>query len=207
MFELPKLPYDYNALEPYIDEETMRLHHTKHHQTYVDKLNAGLQNHKELLEMDVESLVKQLDTLPEEVKKVVRNHGGGHANHTLFWTIMSRNSGSKPTGKVEKAINDSFGGFEQFKEQFTKVASDIFGSGWAWLVINPEQSRRASLEIIPSANQDTPLSQGKTPVFALDVWEHAYYLKYQNRRPEYIAAWWNVVNWEEVSKRLEEAQK
>lgn len=199
MFELPKLPYEYNALEPYIDEETMRLHHTKHHQTYVDKLNKALENHKDLLEMDIDSLVKQLDSIPEEVKKAVRNHGGGHANHTLFWTIMSGKTGSKPTGKIEKAINDSFGSFEQFKEQFTKVASDIFGSGWAWLSVN-----NGKLEITPTANQDTPLSQGKTPIFALDVWEHAYYLKYQNRRPEYIAAWWNVVSWEEVEKRLEE---
>lgn len=200
MFELPKLPYEYNALEPYIDEETMRLHHTKHHQTYVTKLNEALANHKDLLEMDIDSLMKKLNTVPSEIQKKVRNMGGGHANHTLFWTIMSGKTGSLPTGKTEKAINDSFGSFEEFKEQFTATASNIFGSGWAWLTVN-----NGKFEIEPTANQDTPLSSGKTPVFALDVWEHAYYLKYQNRRPEYISAWWNVVNWEEVEKRLEEA--
>lgn len=202
MFQLPKLPYDYNALEPYIDEMTMRLHHTKHHQTYVDKLNAGLANHKDLLEMNVDTLMKMLDKVPEDVKKVVRNHGGGHSNHTLFWTIMTPKKGSKPTGKSAKALDDSFGSFDQFKEKFSTTATNIFGSGWAWLAVDNNK-----LSIVDTPNQDTPLSMGKTPIFALDVWEHAYYLKYQNRRPEYIAAWWNVVNWEEVERRFEEGQK
>lgn len=203
MFELPKLPYEYNALEPFIDETTMRLHHTKHHQTYVDKLNEALKGHMDLEQMDIESILKDLNQVPEEIRTKVRNMGGGHANHTQFWNWMAAKTGSMPTGKSEKAITENFGTFETFKEQFSTAANGIFGSGWAWLVVTPENK----LEIVTTQNQDTPLSVGKKPILGLDVWEHAYYLKYQNKRPEYTEVWWNVVNWEEVEKKFEEAGK
>lgn len=202
MFELPKLPYEYNALEPYIDEETMRLHHTKHHATYVAKLNEALLGKEEFLSMDINELVSSIDKVPSDIAKKVRNHGGGHANHSLFWTIMTPKKGSRPTGKILKAISDTFGDFTKLKKEFSSVAAGIFGSGWAWLVVD-----NGSLAIMDTANQNSPLMQGKIPVLGLDVWEHAYYLKYQNRRPEYIDAWWNIVNWEEVERRFEETLK
>ena len=200
MFELPILPYDYSALEPYIDEETMRLHHTKHHQTYVTKLNEALAKHPDIQIDNAEELLKQLTSLPEDIQKAVRNHGGGHSNHSLFWTIMSKSEGSTPSGKIAKAIDDSFGSFDEFKEKFSTTATAIFGSGWAWLAV-----KEGKLHLLDTANQDSPILQGMTPVFALDVWEHAYYLKYQNKRADYIAAWWNIINWEEVEKRFESA--
>jgi superoxide dismutase, Fe-Mn family len=202
MFTLPKLPYDYNALDTSIDETTMRLHHTKHHQTYIDKLNTALKDHEELLNTPIDELVSRLNTLPEEVKTAVKNHGGGHANHSFFWTIMAPHGGGEPKGKVMDKIGEEFGGFEEFVEKFNTTAANRFGSGWAWLVVDDEK-----LSVMDTPNQDSPLTEGKTPILGLDVWEHAYYLKYQNKRPEYVTAWWNVVNWEEVEKRLAEVTK
>lgn len=204
MFTLPVLPYDYAALEPHIDAETMKLHHDKHHQTYVDKLNAALEGQTEWLEMPVEEVLRKFDQLPEAVKTAVKNHGGGHANHSLFWTVLApAGSGeTAPSGALATAMETAFGSFEKFQEQFVTAATGVFGSGWAWLVVGADQK----LEILALPNQDSPLMQGKTPLFGLDVWEHAYYLKYQNRRPEYIAAIWNVVNWSEVAKRYEAAK-
>lgn len=204
MFTLPVLPYDYAALEPHIDAETMKLHHDKHHQTYVDKLNAALEGQTEWLEMPVEEVLRKFDQLPEAVKTAVKNHGGGHANHSLFWTVLApAGSGeTAPSGALATAMQTAFGSFEKFQEQFVTAATGVFGSGWAWLVVGADQK----LEILALPNQDSPLMQGKTPLFGLDVWEHAYYLKYQNRRPEYIAAIWNVVNWSEVAKRYEAAK-
>lgn len=207
MFTLPKLPYDYNALDASIDETTMRLHHTKHHQTYIDKLNAALKDHEDLLAMNIDELVTKLDTVPEDVKTAVRNHGGGHANHSFFWTVMApttKGGGGAPKGKVMDKIAESFGDFAGFTEKFNTTAANRFGSGWAWLVVDPSAGK---LEVMDTANQDSPLTLGKTPILGLDVWEHAYYLKYQNRRPEYVTAWWNIVNWDEVSRRYEEASK
>lgn len=203
MFTLPKLPYDYDALEPHIDAETMKLHHTKHHQTYVDKLNAALEGEKKWLEMPVEDVLRQFDQLPESVKTAVRNHGGGHANHSLFWTTLApaKEAAQAPSGELATAIDELTGSFEKFKEDFTAAATALFGSGWTWLVVNENKE----LELLSLPNQDSPLMQGKTPIFGLDVWEHAYYLKYQNKRPEYIAAIWNVVNWDEVARRYEAA--
>ncbi|MAF35308.1 superoxide dismutase [Candidatus Woesearchaeota archaeon] len=194
MFELPKLPYAQDALEPHIDKETMQIHHGKHHQGYVDKLNAALGT--DLLSQPVEELLKDLDKLPEDIRTAVQNNGGGHANHSLFWQVMSPNK-TEPTGKLLQALNQ-FGGLENFKEDFTTAATTRFGSGWAWLVID-----NGKLAIMSTANQDTPLSEGKTPILALDVWEHSFYLKWKNEKAKYIAAWWNVVNWEEVGKRFE----
>lgn len=204
MFTLPVLPYDYAALEPHIDAETMKLHHDKHHQTYVDKLNAALEGQTEWLEMPVEEVLRKFDQLPEAVKTAVKNHGGGHANHSLFWTVLApAGSGeTAPSGALATAMETAFGSFEKFQEQFVTAATGVFGSGWAWLVVGADQK----LEILALPNQDSPLMHGKTPLFGLDVWEHAYYLKYQNRRPEYIAAIWNVVNWSEVAKRYEAAK-
>lgn len=203
MFELPRLSYEYDALEPYIDEQTMRLHHTKHHAIYIQKLNEALLGKEEFLSMDIDELVSSIDKVPSEIAAKVRNHGGGHANHSLFWTVMTGKKGSMPTGKTEKAITDVFSDFTNFKNQFKAVAANIFGSGWAWLIVNPS-AWGGKLEIISTPNQDSPLMEGKTPVLGLDVWEHAYYLKYQNRRLEYIEAWWNIVNWSEVERRFEE---
>jgi Fe-Mn family superoxide dismutase len=203
MFTLPKLPYDYDALEPHIDAETMKLHHTKHHQTYVDKLNAALEGEKKWLEMPVEDVLRQFDQLPESVKTAVRNHGGGHANHSLFWTTLApaKEAAQAPSGELATALDELAGSFDKFKEDFTAAATALFGSGWTWLVVNESKE----LELLSLPNQDSPLMQGKTPIFGLDVWEHAYYLKYQNKRPEYIAAIWNVVNWDEVARRYEVA--
>ena len=192
-YELPNLLYAYDALEPFIDKETMTIHHTKHHQTYVTKLNEATASHPELQKKSVEDLVADLNNVPEAIRTAVRNHGGGHANHSFFWKILKKDT--KYGGPVADAINSAFGGQDQFKEKFTAAAAGVFGSGWAWLVASG-----GKLEIVGSANQDSPLTNGKKPIIGLDVWEHAYYLKYQNRRPEYIAAFYNVINWDEVNK-------
>ncbi|CAM3713220.1 superoxide dismutase [Alicyclobacillus pomorum] len=199
--ELPPLPYAYNALEPHIDEQTMQIHHDRHHATYVNNLNAALEGHADLQNKPLEELLASLDSVPEKIRTAVRNNGGGHANHTLFWEIMSPNGGGQPTGALADAINSTFGSFENFKAEFTKAATGRFGSGWAWLVVD-----NGKLAITSTPNQDNPIMEGKTPILGLDVWEHAYYLKYQNKRPDYIAAFWNVVNWAEVNKRYEAAK-
>ncbi|GMA49571.1 superoxide dismutase [Mn] [Alicyclobacillus contaminans] len=199
--ELPPLPYAYNALEPHIDELTMQIHHDRHHATYVNNLNAALEGHADLQNKPLNDLLASLDSVPESIRTAVRNNGGGHANHTLFWEILSPNGGGEPTGAVADAINATFGSFENFKAEFTKAATGRFGSGWAWLVVD-----NGKLAITSTPNQDSPLMEGKTPILGLDVWEHAYYLKYQNKRPDYIAAFWNVVNWAEVNKRYEAAK-
>ena len=196
-YELPDLPYDFNALAPHIDEQTMRIHHGKHHAAYVVKLNGALEAHSDLQEKSVEELIGDLEALPDGIRTAVRNNGGGHANHTLFWQIMAPNAGGAPTGQIADAINGAFGTFEGLKEQFAAAAMGRFGSGWAWVVADG-----GSLSIESSPNQDSPRMSGKNAVLGLDVWEHAYYLNYQNRRPDYIAAWWNVVNWAEVNRRL-----
>jgi superoxide dismutase, Fe-Mn family len=202
---LPQLSYAYDALEPNIDAKTMEIHYTKHHQTYVDKLNAALEG-TDLGGTPVETLIRDLDALPKAIRGAVRNHGGGHANHSLFWTVMSPDGGGTPTGKVAERIDSDFGGFDKFKEAFTAAAVARFGSGWAWLCVDGA----GKLAVEDSANQDSPLMQGvgsgNTPILGLDVWEHAYYLKYQNRRPEYIAAFYNVVDWSEVERRYQAAQ-
>ena len=200
-YELPALPYAYDALEPHIDAKTMEIHHTKHHQTYVDKLNAALEGHDDLSNQSVEDLMRNFDKVPEDIKGPVRNHGGGHANHSLFWTVMGPGGGGEPDGAVADAINEAFGDFNAFKEKFNAAATNQFGSGWAWLVVDG-----GKLDVISLPNQNSPLAEGKEPILGLDVWEHAYYLKYQNRRPDYIAAWWNVVNWDEVNRRFEAAR-
>ncbi len=200
-FTLPSLAYAYDALEPHIDARTMEIHHTKHHQTYIDKLNAALEKYPELQAKTVEELVTNLNDIPEDIRTAVKNHGGGHANHSLFWMIMGPNAGGEPTGAVAEGINASFTDFKSFQEQFAAAAAGQFGSGWAWLVSNA-----GKLEILATPNQDSPLSQGKTPLLGIDVWEHAYYLKYQNKRPDYITAFWNVINWQEVERRFSEAK-
>lgn len=201
-FELPPLPYDYAALEPTIDEATMKLHHDKHHQTYVTNLNGAVEKHPDLGNKTPEELLKDLASVPEEVRTVVRNNGGGHVNHTMFWQIMKPNGGGEPQGAIAEQIQEDFGTFDDFKKRFNEAAAKQFGSGWGWLVY-----RGGKLEIITTPNQDSPLMQGLYPVLGNDVWEHAYYLKYNNRRPDYLAAWWNAVNWEEVNKRFEQAKK
>jgi superoxide dismutase, Fe-Mn family len=200
-FELPELPYAYDALEPTIDKETMNIHHTKHHNTYVTKLNDALEGHANLQNKSLMDLISNLDAVPESARTAVRNNGGGHANHSLFWKILSPNGGGEPTGELAAKINETFGSFEKFKEQFESAATGRFGSGWAWLVVN-----NGKLEITSTPNQDSPLMEGKTPILGLDVWEHAYYLNYQNRRPEYVSAFWNIVNWDEVAKNYNEAK-
>ncbi|WP_163101934.1 superoxide dismutase [Peribacillus alkalitolerans] len=200
-YELPQLPYAYDALEPHFDKETMNIHHTKHHNTYVTNLNAALEGQEELLSKSVEELISNMDAIPEAARTAVRNNGGGHANHSLFWQILSPNGGGEPTGELAEAINAKFGSFESFKQEFAKAATTRFGSGWAWLSVS-----NGELELSSTPNQDSPLMEGKTPVLGLDVWEHAYYLNYQNRRPDYIASFWNVVNWDEVSKRYQAAK-
>ena len=200
-FELPQLPYAYDALEPHIDKETMNIHHTKHHNTYVTNLNKALEGKDELAGKSVEELISDLDSVPESIRTAVRNNGGGHANHTLFWKLLSPNGGGEPSGSLADAIKETFGSYDKFKEQFEAAGAGRFGSGWAWLVLN-----NGKLEITSTPNQDNPLMEGKTPLLGLDVWEHAYYLKYQNRRPEYMSAFWNVVNWDEVQKLYEEAK-
>lgn len=192
---LPDLPYDYSALEPHIDARTMQIHHGKHHQGYVNKLNAALKSQPDLQEKPLEELLSDLDSLPESVRTAVCNNGGGHFNHSLFWQIMSPKGGGEPDGDLATAIKRDFGAFSDLKDTFTKTASTRFGSGWGWLVVDQNK-----LAVTSTANQDTPLSQGQTPILGLDVWEHAYYLKYQNRRLDYIAAFWNVVNWDQVAK-------
>ncbi len=197
-FTLPKLPYAYDALEPVIDEKTMTIHHTKHHQGYVDKLNAALVDQHDLTHMSVEDLVSHLDKVPESIRTTVRNNGGGHANHSLFWKCMKPVGGEMAMGtKLSTAIESTFGSFAKLKEQFSTAGATQFGSGWAWLVASD-----GKLEVVATANQDSPLSMGKRPILGLDVWEHAYYLEYQNRRADYIDAWWKVVNWEQVAKNL-----
>ena len=193
--ELPPLPYAYEALEPHIDEQTMRIHHDKHHAAYVTNLNNALAKYPELSEQSPQALIQALDSLPEDIRTVVRNNGGGHVNHTMFWELMGPDAGGAPTGALAQAIDQAFGSFEAFKEQFSKAGVGRFGSGWAWLITDAD----GGLSITSTPNQDNPISEGKTPLLGLDVWEHAYYLKYQNRRPEYIAAWWNVVDWNKVA--------
>lgn len=200
-YTLPELPYAYDALEPYIDEETMHLHHEKHHNTYVTNLNAAIEKYPELGELSIEELMINLNEVPEDIQTAVRNNGGGHANHSFFWKIMAPNAGGKPTGAIKEAIDEAFGDFEKMKEEFKTAATGRFGSGWAWVVVN-----NGKLEITSTPNQDTPLSEGKTPVLGLDVWEHAYYLKYKNVRPDYIAAFWDVINWDQVNKNFEAAK-
>lgn len=199
--QLPELPYASDALEPHIDKETMEIHHGRHHNTYITKLNEALEGHADLQSKSAEELVTDLHSLPDSVKGPVRNNGGGHANHTFFWQIMSPNGGGNPTGAIGSAINDTFGSFDAFKEQFTQAALTRFGSGWAWLVAN-----NGELEVMSTPNQDSPLTEGKTPLLGVDVWEHAYYLKYQNKRPDYVGAFFHVVNWDEVNKRFEAAK-
>ena len=195
--QLPALPYAFDALEPHIDAQTMQIHHGKHHAAYVNNLNAALDKHPDLQGKSVEDLIKNLSGVPEDIRGAVRNNGGGHVNHTMFWQIMGPGKGGAPTGAVADVIKNQFGGFDSFKEQVNKAGVGRFGSGWAWLV-----SAGGKFSIESTANQDNPMMDGKHPVFGIDVWEHAYYLKYQNRRPDYLAAWWNVINWDEVNKRL-----
>jgi Fe-Mn family superoxide dismutase len=200
-YELPPLPYAFKALEPHIDARTMEIHHDRHHNGYVKKVNAALEGHANLAAKSVEDLLRGIDSVPSDIRTAVRNNGGGHANHSLFWTIMSPDGGGQPSGDLANAINATFDGFDAFKDAFSKAAGTRFGSGWAWLVVN-----NGNLEVYSTANQDSPYMEGKTPILGLDVWEHAYYLKYQNKRPDYVAAWWNVVNWDEVAKRYAAAK-
>ncbi len=196
-FTLPPLPYPADALEPYIDRQTMEIHHDKHHGAYVKNLNAALEKHPEFQSKSLDDLLRGISNVPADIRTAVRNNGGGHANHSMFWDIMAPNAGGQPTGAIADAIKSSFGTFDTFKNEFSKAALARFGSGWAWVI---DEGGRLVIET--TANQDSPLMEGKTPLFGLDVWEHAYYLKYQNRRADYIDAWWNVVNWREISKRL-----
>jgi Fe-Mn family superoxide dismutase len=197
-FEVPDLPYDYNALEPHIDEETMRIHHDKHHQAYVDKANAALEG-TDLADADVDDVLRSLDQLPDEKRGPVRNNAGGHSNHSFFWQIMSPDGGGEPEGALADAIDAKFGSFDTFKEEFKNAGINRFGSGWAWLVKDGSE-----VDVMSTANQDSPITDGKTPLLGVDVWEHAYYLKYQNKRPDYLDAFWNVVNWDEVASRFGE---
>ncbi|ETP67836.1 superoxide dismutase [Planococcus glaciei] len=200
-YELPELPYAYDALEPHIDKETMNIHHTKHHNTYVTNVNAALEGHEDLASKSVEELISDLQAVPEDIRTAVRNNGGGHANHSLFWQLLTPNGTGAPSGELAEAIDAKFGSFDEFKTKFENAGKTRFGSGWAWLVVN-----NGELEVTSTANQDSPLMDGQTPILGVDVWEHAYYLKYQNKRPDYLAAFWNVVNWEEVSKRFTAAK-
>ncbi len=201
-FELPKLPYAYDALEPYIDAQTMEIHHTKHHAAYTANLNAALEKHPEYKPQGIEDILADLGGIPEDIRTAVTNNGGGFYNHDIFWNIMGPNGGGEPEGPLGDVIKSTFGTFDAFKDEFSKAGATRFGSGWAWLSVNPS----GSLVVSSSANQDNPISDGSTPILTLDVWEHAYYLKYQNRRPEYIGNWWNVINWEEVTRRYEAAK-
>ncbi len=200
-FEVPALPYDYAALEPTIDEATMKLHHDKHHQAYVTNLNGAIEKHPELASKSPEELIEDLSAIPEAVRKVVQNNGGGHVNHTMFWEIMKPGGGGEPLGELALKITEDFGSFDAFKKQFNEATAKQFGSGWGWLVL-----KDGKLTIVTTANQDSPLSQGLYPILGNDVWEHAYYLKYNNRRPDYLAAWWNVVNWEAIEARFKKAE-
>lgn len=199
--ELPPLPYAANALEPHIDEMTMQIHHDRHHGTYVNNLNTALEGHPDLQSKSIEDLLGSIDSVPDSIRTAVRNNGGGHANHSMFWQIMSPNGGGQPTGALADAISATFGSFDNFKSEFAKAAATRFGSGWAWLVMD-----NGKLSIMSTPNQDNPMMEGKKPIFGLDVWEHAYYLKYQNKRPDYVSAFWNVVNWAEVNQRYEAAK-
>jgi Fe-Mn family superoxide dismutase len=199
-YSVPDLRYDYNALEPHVDEQTMRLHHDKHHQAYVDKVNGALEG-TEHADKDIEEVIRDLDAIPEDKRGVVRNNGGGHLNHSMFWETMSPNGGGAPDGELASAIEQAFGSFDAFKEQFEAAGVGQFGSGWAWLVVDG-----GSLRVTSTPNQDNPVSSGQTPLLGNDVWEHAYYLKYNNRRPEYLKAWWNVVDWSKVAERYAAAR-
>lgn len=200
-YKLPDLPYAHDALEPHIDEETMKLHHGKHHNSYVDGVNAALEGHEDLQKLSIEELVAKLDEVPEDIRTAVRNNGGGHANHSLFWEVMSPNGGDEPTGALADAINETFGSLDELKSKVKTAGTGQFGSGWAWLVVN-----NGELEVTNTPNQDSPLTDGKTPILGVDVWEHAYYLNYKNLRADYLDALWKVVNWEEVARRYEEAK-
>ncbi len=200
-YTLPPLPYPTNALEPYIDAQTMEIHHDRHHKAYVDNLNKALEGHAQLANKPVEQLLREINQVPENIRTAVRNNGGGHANHTMFWEIMIKNPGGKPSGPLADAINQTFGDFAKFQAQLKQAAGSRFGSGWAWLVL-----ANGKLQVVSTANQDSPLMDGQYPILGIDVWEHAYYLKYQNKRPDYVDAWWNVVNWEAVAKRYSNAQ-
>lgn len=195
-FELPKLPYAVDALEPYIDAQTMTIHHDKHHQAYITNLNGAIDKHPELASKSLENLLMDLNSVPEDVRTVVRNHGGGTWNHSMFWEIMGPKAGGAPKGELAKAVDSAFGSFDAFKAEFEKAANGRFGSGWAWLV-----KKGSGLAVVSTANQDNPMSDGMTPIFGIDVWEHAYYLKYQNRRAEYVTNWWNVLNWDAAAER------
>jgi Fe-Mn family superoxide dismutase len=197
-FELPPLPYDHSALEPHIDTQTMQIHHGKHHAAYVTNLNNALKDHADLQAHSAEDLIRNLNDLPEGIRAAVRNNGGGHVNHTLFWEIMGPNGGGEPTGALAEAINKTFGDFATLKQQINDAGVKRFGSGWSWLVTDKD----GKLSVVSTANQDSPLTDGLTPILGVDVWEHAYYLKYQNRRPDYLGAWWNTVNWEKVAERF-----
>jgi Fe-Mn family superoxide dismutase len=200
MHELPKLPYAYDALEPHIDARTMEIHHGKHHQAYVNNLNAALEKHPELQQKSLDDLLRGIDQVPEDIRAAVRNNGGGHHNHSLFWTIMGPGGGGAPSGKLAEAVQ-AFGGLDALKEKVNDAGAKRFGSGWAWVT-----AKGGKVEVSSTANQDSPVMEGKTPILGIDVWEHAYYLKYQNRRPDYLKEWWNVVNWGEVARRFEAAR-
>jgi Fe-Mn family superoxide dismutase len=202
-FELPPLPYDYAALEPHIDTQTMQIHHDKHHAAYVNNLNTALEKHADLQSKSAEDLIKNLNGVPEDIRTAVRNNGGGHVNHTMFWQIMSAKAGGEPTGDIANAIKSTFGDFNAFKTQLQDAGMKRFGSGWAWLVVDGA----GTLKITSTANQDNPMMEGQKPILGVDVWEHAYYLKYQNRRADYLTAWWNTINWSEVNKRYSQAKK
>ncbi len=201
MFEVPPLPYAFDALEPHVDAKTMEIHHDKHHAAYVSKLNAALEGHEGLQKKKVEEILKDINSVPEGIRTAVRNNGGGHANHSLFWEIMGPGGGGQPTGTVAQAIQEVFGSFDSLKEKVNNAATNQFGSGWGWLVLAD-----GKLDVVARPNQDSPLMEGKTPILGVDVWEHAYYLKYQNRRPDYLTAWWNTVNWSAVEKRYQQAR-
>jgi Fe-Mn family superoxide dismutase len=200
MFEVPALPYAFDALEPHIDAQTMQIHHDKHHAAYVSKLNDALKDHAGLKQKSVEELLRGIDSIPEAIRTAVRNHGGGHANHSLFWQVMGPQGGGEPSGALAQAIERDLGGFQSFKEKLTNAAVNQFGSGWGWLV-----AAAGKLEVVARPNQDSPLMEGKTPLLGVDVWEHAYYLKYQNRRPDYVGAWWNTIDWPAVASRFQQA--
>jgi superoxide dismutase, Fe-Mn family len=200
-FSLPDLPYAYDALEPHIDEQTMRIHHTKHHQAYTDKLNEALEKAPDWQGRSIEEILKNIDSLPEDIRGAVRNNGGGYYNHDVFWKIMGPNGGGRPTGELASAIDEKFGSFDEMKSKFKAKATGQFGSGWAWLVV-----KNGGLEVINLPNQDAPVMVGASPVLGVDVWEHAYYLNYQNRRPDYVDAWWNTVSWEEANRRFRDAR-
>ena len=200
-YTVPPLPYAFDALEPHIDAKTMEIHHDRHHQAYVTNLNAALKDHPNLQGKPIEELIADMNAIPESIRTAVRNNGGGHANHSLFWQIMKPGGGGEPTGEIAKAIDAELGGFAAFKEALSKAATTRFGSGWGWLVV-----KDGKLAVLSLPNQDSPLMDGQTPILGLDVWEHAYYLKYQNKRPDYIAAWWNTINWDEVNRRYQQAK-